>query len=276
MKPRNEALYRTVASNLSKMKEERIIRDEAKEFYENSSLINPNIESSEKLRDLKYRLSDFYSSESKAIFLDQIQKTVTEQLIEHRERSHGGKASPTCQYEISAERLIFYLNQELGTLPKVVHQKYELNEKSRREKVFVSYSHLDKEYLSDVQRHFKPFKSQIDFWDDSRIAPGQKWKEEIRKVISTTKIAILLVSTDFLGSEFILTDELPPLLEAAEKEGAVILIVILKPCLFEEFDDLNQFQAMNPPNRPVSKMDGNEKEELFVNLVRQTKKILDE
>src|SRR5690606_23199047 len=120
------------------------------------------------------------------------------------------------------------------------------------------------------------FKSQIDFWDDSRIQPGQKWKEEIRKAILETKVAILLVSTDFLGSEFISTDELPPLLEAAEKEGAVILIVILKPCLFEEFDELNQFQAMNPPNRPVSKMDENEKEEMFVNIVRQTRKVLNE
>ena len=258
------------------MNEEKIIREEAREFYENSSLSNPNKDSSDKLSDLKYRLSDFYSPEFKAIFLDEIKNTLTEELKEHRDRSHGGKPSPTCQYEISAERLIFYLNQELGTLPKVVHQKYEILDKSIREKVFVSYCHLDKEYLSDIQRHFKPFKSQIDFWDDSRIQPGQKWKDEIQKAILETKVAILLVSTYFLGSDFISSDELPPLLEAAEKEGAVILIVILKPCLFEEFDDLNQFQAMNPPNRPVSKMDENEKEELFVNLVRQTRKVLNE
>jgi hypothetical protein len=65
-------------------------------------------------------------------------------------------------------------------------------------------------------------------------------------------------------------------LAAAEKEGAVILIVILKPCLFEEFEELNQFQAMNPPSRPVSRMTLDEKEELLVNLVRQTKKIMEE
>jgi len=32
---------------------------------------------------------------------------------------------------------------------------------------------------------------------------------------------------------------------------------------------------MNPPNKPVSRMDENEKEELYVNLVRQTKRILE-
>ena len=83
------------------------------------------------------------------------------------------------------------------------------------------------------------------------------------------------MSTDFLGSDFISTDELPPLLKAAEKDGAVILTIIVKPCLFEEFSELNQYQAMNNPNLPVSKMDINEREELFVNLVRQTKKILE-
>lgn len=87
-------------------------------------------------------------------------------------------------------------------------------------------------------------------------------------------MAILLVSADFLGSDFISTNELPPLLKAAEENGAVILIVMLKPCLFEEFDTLNQYQALNPPSRPVLKMDYTEKEELFVNLVRQTKRIL--
>ena len=159
-------------------------------------------------------------------------------------------------------------------MPKVAHQKNVTNPTQERNKFFVSYSHLDNEYLADVQRHFKPFLSHIDFWDDTKILPGQKWKEEIRKAINETKVAILLASTDFLGSDFISTDELPPLLKAAEQNGAVILIVILKPCLFEEFETLNQYQAMNPPSRRVLKMDYSEKEELFVNLVRQTKRIL--
>jgi hypothetical protein len=66
------------------------------------------------------------------------------------------------------------------------------------------------------------------------------------------------------------------LLKAAEENGAVILIVIIKPCLFEEFTELNQYQAINPPTRPLIKMDDTEKEELLVNLVRQSKRILND
>lgn len=254
---------------------ENTIREEAKQFYEWKIAQSSNNQAIEDFHAIKRRLNDFYSPESKAVFLDEIQNLITSKLQEHRNEKHDGKASPTCIYEIDAEKLIFYINQEIGTFPKIAHQKHKTNSRNIRNKVFVSYSHLDNEYLTDIQRHFKPFLNQIDFWDDTKIKPGQKWKEEISNAINETKVAILLVSTDFLGSDFIQSNEIPPLLKAAEEDGAVILIVILKPCLFEEFSELNQYQAMNPPSRTVLKMSYEEKEELYVNLVRQTKKILD-
>ncbi len=256
------------------MQDEELIRQEAKEFYDHEIEGSIRYDAIDDIHELKSRLYDFYSPESKAIFLDEIEKQIIVYLQEHRDRAHGGKPGENCQHERKPVKLLFYIKQEIETLPVVAHQKNKSNETQIRDNVFISYSHLDKEHLSDVQRHFKPFLSHIDFWDDTKILPGQKWKDEIRNAINKCKVAILLVSTDFLGSEFISTDELPPLLKAAEENGAVILIVILKPCLFEDFDTLNQYQAMNPPSRPVIKMDYSEKEELYVNLVRQTKRIL--
>lgn len=259
------------------MNAEEVIRKEAKEFFDRNIDNSSNYNAVDDFHELKNRLYDFYTSENKAIFLDEIEINLIENLKTHRDKAHGGKASPTCQIEIQAEKLLFYIQQELDTLPAIAHQKFKPEIKDlKRDKVFVSYSHLDKGFLVDVQRHFKPFLGQIDFWDDTKIKPGQKWKDQIKNAIEETKVAILLVSTDFLGSDFIATDELPPLLKLAETKGATILIVILKPCLFEEFEDLNVYQTMNPPSLPVSKMDLNEKEELYVNLVRQTKKILKE
>lgn len=257
------------------MQDEIIIRQEAKQFFDWQIGGGGHNQPIKQFHEIKTRLYDFYSDEFKAIFLDEIQLCLTNQLTDHRDKAHGGKPKADCNYETTTEKLLFYIRQELNTLPIVAHQIFKTNPEQIRNKVFVSYSHLDKEFLADIQRHFKPFLKQIDFWDDTKIQPGQKWKEEIRKVINETKVAILLVSTDFLGSDFISTDELPPLLKAAEENGAVILIVILKPCLFEEFSELNQFQAMNPPSKPVTKMNYDEKEELLVNVVRQTKRILE-
>lgn len=257
------------------MEDEKIIRNEARDFFNKKIEYSNSGDAIDDFHLIKSRLYDFYSSESKSIFLDEIEKLIIKALQDHRDKSHGGKPGENCQFEKKPDKLLFYIKQEIDTLPIVAHQKNKTNLAQERSKVFVSYCHLDIDYLIDVQRHFKPFLNQIDFWDDTKILPGQKWKNEIKKAIDVAKVAILLVSTDFLGSEFISTNELPPLLQAAEENGAVILIVVLKPCLFEEFDSLNQFQAMNPPNKPVLKMDYSEKEELYVNLVRQTKRILE-
>lgn len=256
------------------MEDEKIIRQEAKEFFEINIEKSNRHNAIDDFHEIKNRLYDFYSPEAKSIFLDEIEYQIKTTLQEHRNKSHGGMPGENCGLEKKPIKLLFYLKQELETLPIVAHQRNISNPRQVRNKVFISYSHLDTEYLIDIKRHFKPFLSHIDFWDDTKILPGQKWKDEIRKAISETKVAILLISTDFLGSDFISTDELPPLLKAAEENGAVILIVILKPCLFEEFETLNQFQAMNPPSKPVLKMDYSEREELYVNLVRQTKRIL--
>jgi len=256
------------------MEEEIIVRQEAKEFYERKIERSQKLQAIEDFHEIKHRLYDFYSPENKALFLDQLKDLIAKALQKHRNEAHGGQPGLNCRHEIKPDKLIFYIDQELGTLPIIAHQKKQTNPTQERTSVFVSYSHFDKEFLTDIQRHFKPFLSRIDFWDDNKILPGQKWKEEIRSAILRCKVAILLVSADFLGSDFIATNELPPLLHAAEENGAVILTVILKPCLFEEFETLNQYQAMNPPSRPVIKMEYSEKEELYVNLVRQTMRIL--
>lgn len=254
--------------------DEKVIRDEAKEFHSQKIERSRSSNAIDMIHDLKSRLYDFYTPEHKAIFLDEVEKQVKDALQKHRDKAHGGKPGVDCQHENAPVKLLFYIKQEFEQLPIVAHQKNSSNPQQERNKVFISYSHSDLEFLTDIKRHFKPFNSNIDYWDDSKILPGQKWKDEIKNAISECKVAILLVSTDFLGSDFIATDEIPPLLNAAEENGAVILIVILKPCLFEEFEHLNKFQAMNSPSRPIIKMDYVEREELYVNLVRQTKRIL--
>jgi hypothetical protein len=149
--------------------DEKIIRREATEFYQHKIKGSDNSEAIDDFKELSYRLNDFYTPSNKALFLDEIERQIDDNLKKHRDKSHGGKASPTCRYENIAEKLLFYIRQEISTFPKIAHQKHETKNGQFRNKVFVSYSHFDKEYLTDIQRHFKPFLSHIDFWDDTKI-----------------------------------------------------------------------------------------------------------
>lgn len=256
------------------MYEERIIRDEATYFHNRHLSFSLDVLAIQRFKLIKERLEDFYSPEFKAIFLDQIERLLTEKFEQYKvDDLKFEQGVPQYKY---FEKLIFYIHQELNTLPALARKKFQKKSTKVRDKVFVSYSPLDDNFLKEIKKHFKPFEDQINFWDNSKILPGQNRKAEIQSAIDQTKVAVLLLSADFLASDFIISNELPSLLKIAENDGAVILSVILKPCLFEVIEGINQYQTMNPGNTPLLKMDDIQKEELYVNLVRQTQRILSE
>jgi hypothetical protein len=144
-----------------------------------------------------------------------------------------------------------------------------------RSKVFISYSHKDVKWLKRLQVHLKPLEldGTITCWDDTSIKPGNKWREEIEKAIASAKIAVLLISADFLASDFISTNELPSLLAAAEKEGVIIMPVVVSPCLFHLTSSLSQFQAVGLPERPLSGITRNEQEKALVKIAEAIKNV---
>jgi hypothetical protein len=113
----------------------------------------------------------------------------------------------------------------------------------------------------------------IDLWNDQRIQTGQEWRNEIDSALTRSKVAIMLVSADFLASDFIATEELPRLLGAAETRGTKILPVVVGPVRYNE-SPLGKFQSVNPPQRPLSSMAKQEAEEFMVSLSRDVEQAL--
>lgn len=137
-----------------------------------------------------------------------------------------------------------------------------------RKKVFISYSHRDRRHLNRLRVHLRPLERtlSIDLWDDTRIQAGAKWREEISDAIDAASVAILLVSADFLASNFIADNELPPLLSAAKQRGMTILPVILGHCRFMHSAELAEFQAVNNPSRPLVNLPVAERERVWLHL----------
>ena len=153
-------------------------------------------------------------------------------------------------------------------------------EEVKRDRVFISYSHDDdKKWLERVQTHLKVLENEgvsVKLWDDTQIESGMIWRDEIEKGLVTTKVAILLVSTNFLASDFIHTEELPSLLDAAKNDGAVILPLILEPCRFTSQKRLAVFQSVNDPEKPLSDLTEGEQKKILVELQGRIAKLMDE
>lgn len=135
-------------------------------------------------------------------------------------------------------------------------------------KVFISYSHRDKEYLDRLQEHLKPHvrAGTIPLWVDTHLKPGDDWEAEIKRALESAQVAILLVSFSFLASDFVVEEELPKLLAVAEGRGAHILPVILTPCSFRR-TKLSRFQAVNNPARPLSGLSQHEQDVIWEQVV---------
>jgi hypothetical protein len=128
-----------------------------------------------------------------------------------------------------------------------------------------------------LQVHLRPYEREgrIARWDDTRLKPGTNWREEIAEAIARAQVAILLVSADFLASEFITTDELPPLLEAAKVRGTKILPIIVGSCAFRS-SPLSQFQAENDPSKPLAALPTHKRDEVWVKLAEDVAYVLRE
>ena len=124
-----------------------------------------------------------------------------------------------------------------------------------RDQLFISYSHVDRKWVDRLQTVIRPLLRShgLRLWDDSQIQPGDKWREEIETALAAAKVALLLVSSDFLASEFVTNSELPQLLAAAEEEGLRILWVPLWPSLVSH-TPIYRYQPLLDPERPLAAM----------------------
>ncbi|MER3435558.1 MAG: hypothetical protein C4288_19710 [Leptolyngbya sp. ERB_1_1] len=141
-----------------------------------------------------------------------------------------------------------------------------------RDLIFISYSHKDKKWLTALRTMLKPLakKLPVEVWDDTRIRTGQQWRAEIEQALERACVAVLLVSPDFLASDFIAEHELPPLLKAAEQEGLVIVCLHISHCLYDE-TDLEHYQAVNDPSQTLDLLSVAERNRLLARVCRELK-----
>lgn len=137
--------------------------------------------------------------------------------------------------------------------------------------VFISYAHEDAAWEKKLRKYLGQLHDQkiIRLWTDTQIESGEQWKEKIQTALDAAGVAILLVSTDFLVSDFIMKTEWPAILKAREKDGLQIFILIVRKVYLNIYSDLEALQAVNPLDRPLDGLSEQEQETVFLKLVRE-------
>jgi hypothetical protein len=121
--------------------------------------------------------------------------------------------------------------------------------------VFISYSHMDSKWLERLLRMLKPLERRFPtaFWNDKKIDAGVRWAPDIEQALASARVVILLVSANFLNSDFVHEHELGPVLTAARTGQKKILWVLLSDCLWEQ-TDIQHYQAAHDIKRPIAEL----------------------
>ncbi len=145
----------------------------------------------------------------------------------------------------------------------------EMSEQSAQQHVFISYHHKDQFWLHRLEQVLSPLLPDrvISVWSDQSIKSGQDWRNEIDEVLANAAVGVLLISPDYLASEFLSAHELPYLLRTAKRHDVTLLWVLLKPSLYHH-TPLAGYLAAHDISRPLETLQPREAEQELVAIAQ--------
>jgi hypothetical protein len=125
-------------------------------------------------------------------------------------------------------------------------------------RIFVSYSHADSKPKERLLKHLEVLSdaAEFDVWTDSQIAAGDKWEPAIEQALHGANIAILLITADFLTSDFIRHKEIPTILQRRESEDLRVYPILAKPCAWQAVPWIKETQLRPVAAKPVFRSGG--------------------
>ena len=161
------------------------------------------------------------------------------------------KFAPRLTNEIKSIENAWFNEEEWS---EVNESSSQLKTKKNVPKVFVWYSHRDVAFYDDLSVHLNILmrKKIIDVFQEARINAGEKWKSYIDQNFFEAEIIILLVSPDFLTSEFDLKGEkFSQLIERQKEHKTSVIPIIVRNCIWQQ-TPIAEFQVIPRDGKPLS------------------------
>ena len=143
-------------------------------------------------------------------------------------------------------------------------------------KIFISYSHKDEVWKNRLHTQLAvlELEGHLSVWDDRQIEVGKDWLPEIKSALNQADVAIMLISADFLTSEFIRTKEIPTLLERREREGVWVIPLIVESCPWQAVGWLSAIQGGSKDNLVLAGLSNHQQNEALTNLALRIKTVI--
>jgi hypothetical protein len=145
-----------------------------------------------------------------------------------------------------------------------------------RPAIFISYSHSDKEWKDKLVKHLgiDAREGLLTVWEDGQIGAGEEWLQKIQAAIEAARVAVFLISVDFLNSKFIAGTEVPQLLERRVKSGLQIFPVIVRSCNWKQKPWLSPLQARPAGAKPLAGFEGDGRDAELAAIAKEIREML--
>ena len=122
--------------------------------------------------------------------------------------------------------------------------------------IFISYAHADEDIKKELDKQLTPLKrsGKIETWNDRELVAGQEWDEVIITELNKSDVILLLISADFIASQYIWDKELATAMKRHEEGTAHVIPIIIKNCLWQEMP-FAKLQALPKNAKPVAAYD---------------------
>lgn len=136
------------------------------------------------------------------------------------------KNKPTIECDISYQDV-----KVLDLLFGILNEVPEINSK----KIFISYSKEDEDLRKELDKQLTSLKRQqkVETWHDRDLYAGDEWHPTIIEKLESADIILLLVSANFMATDYIMNEEVPRALERAANKKCVLIPILIKPCVWE-------------------------------------------
>ncbi|MBD2362650.1 SUMF1/EgtB/PvdO family nonheme iron enzyme [Anabaena minutissima FACHB-250] len=120
-------------------------------------------------------------------------------------------------------------------------------------KIFISYSHNDETLKNTLITHLSSLKREgvISIWQDREISPGTEWDKQINDNLKTADIILLLVSSDFIASDYCWGVEVKTAIARHNAGDTCVIPVILRKVLWDSAP-FAKLQALPTNAKPVT------------------------